>query len=67
HFSLEGYRDSTITLRFDPGIVVREIYQDLVPAVIKPPVAPQPGKGTAKPPSSKGMRHERRTLGDGVL
>jgi hypothetical protein len=66
-FSHEGYRDSTISLRFDPGIVVREIYQDLVPVVVQPPDAPQPGKGTAKPPSSKGMRHERRKLGDGVL
>jgi serine/threonine protein kinase len=74
-FSREGYRDSTISLRFDAAIVVREIYQELVPlaVVAPPPVSPGAGKTTTKPPVSvkppvsKGMRHERRTLGDGVL
>jgi len=68
NFSQEGYRDSTISLRFDPSIVVRDIHQELVPvAVVAPPVIVPPSKPPVKPSSSKGMKHERRTLGDDVL
>ncbi len=62
-FFQEGYREGTLSLRFDPGIVEREIYQELVPLA-----APGAASGTPPPrPPSKGMRHERRKLGDDVL
>ncbi len=68
NFSREGYRDSTVSLRFDPSIVVRDIHQELVPvAAVAPPVIAPPSRPPVKPPSSKGMKHERRTLGDDVL
>ena len=72
-FSHEGYRDGKISLRFDAGIVEREIFQELAPlapvlppAPVVPPVAPS-GMTPSKPSTSKGMRHERKTLGDDVL
>jgi len=62
-FFHEGYREGSLTLRFDPGIVEREIYQELVPLA-----GPGASAGTPPPrPPTKGMRHERRKLGDDVL
>jgi serine/threonine-protein kinase len=63
-FFQEGYREGTLSLRFDAGIVEREIYQELVPLAAQPVPAGDPGR--PRPPS-KGMKHERRKLGDDVL
>lgn len=63
-FFREGYREITLSLRFDAGIVEREIYQELVP--LAEPASPVTDPGRPRPPS-KGMKHERRKLGDDVL